>query len=83
MHLVAKVTACKCDNPNHDKGCGLGWRLIDCAEEEAHTWVASVAVGNLQLWGSNQTQSVSREAATQAMLDRLSQGIEVPPWMNR
>jgi hypothetical protein len=75
--LTATVQPCKCDNPNHAQGCGLGYRLVDCEEEEAHTWVASIVVGNRQLWGSNGVQSVSREAATTALLERLAEGVEL------
>jgi hypothetical protein len=71
----ASVTPYKCDNPNHAQGCGLGWHLIECAEDEAHTWVASIAVNGMCLWGSNQMESQSREAATAALLKRLAEGI--------
>jgi hypothetical protein len=75
--ISATVTPCKCDNPNHPVGCPFGYKLIHCAEEEAHTWVASISVDDVGLWGSNQMQSQSRALATAALLDRLAEGFMV------
>jgi hypothetical protein len=73
--ITATVTPCKCNNPNHPVGCPFGYVLVECAEDEAHTWVASIATDDVQLWGSNGTESASREAATAALLRRLAEGV--------
>jgi hypothetical protein len=75
--VTATVEAFKCDNPNHTKGCGLGWRLIPSSEEEAHTWIASIGSDGLVLWQCRSTEGTSRETATKAMLDRLAEGVEI------
>jgi Zn-finger protein len=74
--ISATVTPYKCDNPNHDKGCGLGWRLVECEEAEAHTWIAAIDVGNRRVWSCSNVQSQSRDAATAALLNRLSEGVQ-------
>jgi hypothetical protein len=75
QNLSATVQPCKCDNPEHPKGCPFGYKLIHCEEEEAHTWVGSITVDNVCLWSTNQMQSQSREAATAALLSRLAEGV--------
>jgi hypothetical protein len=73
--LEAKVKPCKCNNPDHPVGCPFGSRLVECSEDEAHTWVASICFGGVQFWGSDGVESQSREAATAALLERLAQGV--------
>jgi hypothetical protein len=75
--ITATVTPYKCDNPNHDKGCGLGWRLVQCEEHEAHTWIAAIDAGNHRLWSCSNVESQSRADATTALLNRLAEGVQL------
>jgi hypothetical protein len=73
----ASVRPFKCDNPDHPKGCPFGYRLIECPEDEAHTWIASIHLNGMVVWSSNQMESQSRKAATAALLNRLDTPKEV------
>lgn len=72
--LKADVRPVRCNNPEHPKGCPLGYRLVDCDESEARWWLATVSVGQTCHW--SQTFD-SRTQASAALVERMSEGFSI------